>query len=65
MRYNGLWRNGSERIAVFRTSQEDGTILFRVVDESGKRLSGVQKEYPEEKLIGFIKEGSNERYKVC
>lgn len=63
MRYNGLWNNGSERIAINRTTK-DGLIHYRNVDEKGKKLGSLQKEYAEEKLIGFIKEGSNERYKV-
>jgi len=64
MRYNGFWNNGTERIAIIRTAK-DGIIHYRVVDEKGKKLSELRKEYAEEKLIGFIKEGSNEKYKVC
>jgi hypothetical protein len=55
MKFNGFWTNGTERIAINRTTK-DGLIHYRVVDEKGKKLSKLHKAYAEEKLIRFIKE---------
>lgn len=62
MRYNGFWYNAEERIVVTRVTK-DGIIYYRLVDEKGKKLSRLHKDYAEDKLLGFTKEGSNETYK--
>lgn len=61
MRYNGFWYNEKERIVISRTT-EDGIIYYRVVDDRGKKQGRLHKDYAQEKLPGYTKEGSNEMY---
>ncbi|AFQ96339.1 hypothetical protein [Bacillus phage vB_BceM_Bc431v3] len=62
MKYNGFWSNGKKRLVVIRTSK-DGMIHYREVDEKGKTSSKLQKDWAEEVLPSFLKEGSNEPFK--
>lgn len=62
MKYNGFWSNDKRRLVVIRTSK-DGMIHYREVDENGKTSSKLHKEYAEEVLPSFLKEGSNAPFK--
>jgi len=61
MKYNGLWSNDKDRIAIFRTV-EDIIIHYRKVDKKGNKLSGIHKELADEVLTEYTKEGSGISY---
>lgn len=60
---NGLWTNGEQRIMIHKTSEDDW-INYHIVDEKGNHLSKMKNGYAEVVLESFIKEATNERYKV-
>ncbi|UXQ88891.1 hypothetical protein Thu_31 [Bacillus phage Thurquoise] len=62
MKYNGFWSNDEKRLVVIRTSK-DGMIHYRKVDKDGKRGSKLHKDWAEEVLPSFLKEGSNTPFK--
>lgn len=61
MKFNGIWSNSTDKIAIFRTV-EDIIIHYRRVDDNHKPISGIHKRLAEDVLPSYTKEGSGRSY---
>jgi len=61
VKFNGIWSNDRDKIAIFRTV-EDIIIHYRKVDDNHKPISGIRKELAEEVLPSYTKEVSGRSY---